>query len=149
MSRGISSLQKRIIQAIANATVNTYDDDAAWERCGGLRTNTTTRYSHVFNLVSDHWWEGVPAQPGERRHAVARSGFSRAVWSLVRRGLVNGLALAWAEVPGGDVVRWQGDRLRPDKDGWLDNSPRLKLLGLTRAGWDVAKQLSDATEATP
>jgi hypothetical protein len=120
MCKGLSKLQHRIMAAIANATVNTYDTDEP----------TEVSYRNVFRAVQGHWYGGVPAIAGEHRYLAAKVAYSRAVTSLIERGLVEGIALGWAAVPTGEVIRWQG--------GGRDDRPRLKMLGLTAAGWAVA-----------
>ncbi len=117
MTRGLSKLQRRILGAIATHTCNDYSDPD---------NITEVKYSTIFRAVVDYWAKGVPLIPGERRYLAARAAYSRAVWALVRRGLLEGVALAWCAVPTGEAIRWQGGD--PDK-------PQLKLIGLTDAGW--------------
>jgi hypothetical protein len=118
MSKGLSKLQMRIVDEIANVTVNTYEPDDP----------TEARYQDVFHAVADYWWRGIPALAGEPRFNSAKVSFSRAVASLIRRGIVEGIALAWCNVPHGEMMRWQGGE-----------NPRLKMLGLTEIGWKVVE----------
>ena len=124
MSKGLSKLQRRILAAIADVTVNTYGTDEP----------TEAKYQAVFHAVADYWWNGIPAMASEPRYTSAKVSFSRAVASLIRRGLVEGIALAWCCVPGGERMRWQGG----------GDNPRLKMLGLTEAGWNAVRM-----ETTP
>lgn len=139
MSRGLSKLQRRIVAAIANATVNAYrsGDDAA------------VRYQTVFGACQDHWLAGVPAIPGEQRLAVAKAAFSRAVWSLIRRGLVDGIALAWCKISTAEFLRWQGGGPTNRREGVARESAFLKMLFLTEARWVVARTYLSGDERQP
>ena len=129
MSKGLSKLQRRILNAIADVTVNTYGTDEP----------TEAKYQAVFHAVADYWWQGTPAMAGEPRYNSAKVSFSRAVASLIRRGLVGGMALAWCGVPGADFVWWQGGGRLRRMNGYPEDRPRLKLLYLTEAGWQAAQ----------
>ena len=139
MSRGLSKLQRRIVATIANATVNAYrsGDDAA------------VHYRSVFGACQDHWFAGVPAIAGERRLAVAKAAFSRAVWSLIRRGLVDGIALAWCEISTAEFLRWQGGGPTNRREGYAKGPAFLKMLFLTEAGWAVARTCLSGDERQP
>ena len=119
MSKGLSKLQRRILAEIADVTVNTY----------GTNEPTEVKYQTVFHAVADYWWQGIPAMADEARYNSAKVSFSRAVGSLIRRGLVEGIALAWCCVPDGEMMRWQGG----------GDKPRLKMLGLTEAGLQAVR----------
>jgi hypothetical protein len=118
-ARGLSALQRRIIKAIANHTVNIYADSG---KAGGWDAS----YSTIRRDVTD----------GDPRSGSNRASFSRAVHSLVRRKLVGGLALAWVNVADQAVMGWQGGGKRQGE--YRDTVPKLRLLSLTEEGWRVA-----------
>ncbi len=144
---GLSKLQKLIVRAIADHTVNTYADDYM----DSLQPNNPMR----DGCVSCATIAGECYSP-EADWQSQKVSFSRAVRSLIfERDLVEGYALGWIIVtkksPGGDgYPRWQGGGRRArDKQFPVcrDPQPRLKLLGLTELGWQVAEQLQAADDA--
>ena len=147
MGRGLSRQQKEILQILGNRTVNIYEpaDELDPFPDGWL---AHVRYGDVFaerysiaEYPSEYWDESTPSQ---------RVSFSRAVKSLMTRGLVEGLALAWLVVganrndcEGGLFWQWEGKgpRVLDHKFGVYDRVPRLKMLGLTETGWKLAHEL--------
>ena len=72
-----------------------------------------------------------------------------ALGRLLAADHITATALAWCDVAAnghlGDPLRWQGGGSRQtDPDGYRHETPRWKLVGLTRDGIDAAARLEAA-----
>lgn len=147
----LSKLQKSILFAIANHTVNSYESDGAHRR-----GEDYISYRELFYAcVDEYWGEGANLK-------AAKVSFSRALRVLVYdKGLVVALALKWvliAKEKGRlfeDDTSWQGGGRRHVSGQFsvggktydhLDDQPRFRMLGLTEEGWRIAHSLAEQTE---
>jgi len=141
----LSKLQRHVIAKLANLIVNSFGDDTEAIECGVA----DVRYRALFNVCSDWWFKGIPAIDGEPRMRVAQSAFSRAVWSLVDRGIVTGMALAWCDITSMDCIRWHGGGPTRRSSGYAERPrPQIKILTLTDFGWRVYRDDTGRTTAS-
>jgi hypothetical protein len=130
----LSKLQKLIIIKLGDVIVNSLDDgphDLAYRR--------------LFEECADYWFKGVPPIEGEPRHKAAKQAFSRAAWSLMDRGILDGIAIAWCEISTTQWIGWQGGGPTSYRDGYAGNPrPQIKKLFLTPFGIVAYKQLGKA-----
>jgi len=139
--RGLSALQRRIMAAIANHTVNIVDE--RHYGTGVRKAGATYATVRKESLEPD----GVGYGGGAGYRTAKRVTFSRAVHSLIRRKLVDGLALGWCLVPSMELLQWQGGGRLPNK---LETSiPKIRLLALTAEGWQAAATIKPAVVQTP
>ena len=135
----LSRLQRDIITATAVVIYNSNDREYLDE----LTHQTVTRTA-AYEATRRRHWPIDPQRSWEAQERSHRSSFDRAVATLLKRGYVNGLALAWVSVGHDeqgrrqpeDVVDWQGGgRQRIDPSGFRNREPVLKRIGLTDKGW--------------
>jgi hypothetical protein len=153
----LSALQKHIIQAIANNTINTYECDKAG-LCGCNHDLKENRIAYAALFAGCRYWDELPLHDSMELHVFGtvspalnarKASFSRALHQLVEpKGLVSAWALAWM---ASDTVsrrfefmHWQGGG-RGKKDRWNLDTPRYRMLELTDEGWEIARSLINPT----
>ena len=140
----LSKLQRHVIAKLANLIVNSFGNDP-----DATESVVDVRYRALFNECSDWWFKGVPAVGNESRMKSAQSAFSRAVWSLVDRGIVTGVALAWCDITSMDCIRWHGGGPSRHVNGYAEAPrPQIKALTLTQDGWRVYRVAQDTPQTT-
>lgn len=139
--RRVSANQRAILAAIANNTINTYDDSCEVTH----PYHGFVAYSKVRDECRNLWSDGPLRLEWNPKVKTIKASFSRAVRSLIASDLLTGLALAWMIVGKGpldgyEFWQWQGGSRRPDSD--LDGGPplKLKMLALTEDGWDFVAE---------
>ena len=133
----LSRLQRNIITATAVAIYNSN----GWQYMDEMMHETVTRTA-AYEATRQRHWTTDPQRSWEAQERSRRSSFDRAVATLLKRGYVNGLALAWVHISHEqgpryeDIHDWQGGgRKRIDPSGFRDREPVLKRLGLNDKGW--------------
>lgn len=110
-----------------------------------LDTNPV-RYSELFDECQAFWTGQHLDSSWERGLRSRKVQFSRVLQRLLADKLVWGLALAWVNVEDEIVFRWQGGgRTTGPADM---NTPRIKMVSLTDAGWERCLLLHKAGETT-
>ena len=144
-----SKLQKHIIKVIANNTVNWYECTGAIEKDlipfhKHSWQEQYINYSELFRKCLTFWNDD--SENWQQIYKARKVSLSRALRSLVKKGLVEALALAWVLITNQhqDLLRWQGrGRRARDKDFPVckDDVPQYKMLGLSEKGWQIAREL--------
>lgn len=121
----LSRLQRRILVEAVALMRNTCDpEDSDFDF-------TYVPRRAVFEACRPYWPEEVQGswRPEER---AKRSSFDRALRTLIKKGLLGGLALAWIdpECPSETRAFWQGG-----------DKPRVQLIHVTRVGLEAFDSL--------
>lgn len=138
----LSKLQKRIIQEIANSTINYLEcDDYHDNREGFISVSTLFRRCYAY-------WEPNEAQRIIDLHELSskdlnrcRASFSRSLHTLFDNGLVDAMVLAWCfyDVHHGlEPIQVQGGGRHKIRQ---EEAKRFRLVTLSDQGWAVARDL--------
>lgn len=142
----LSKLQRRILEELANHTVN---------NCPGDWSEESLTWRDLYYYCATYWHperEGVsaPLYPRTRdfwqdgtKSKTAKVSFSRALRSLWRKGLVRAISPAWVYVSmeGGcesqDILAWIGGGRRAD---YMGPPPKFRIIELTDAGRELIER---------
>ena len=148
MTPTLSKLEKCILLAIANHTINTLECEYSYEHDRGAQfIGNRDLFRACYDFWPDDTQEQIYTLPGDvpKTVKVRRVSFSRSLHRLKDKNLLGALALAWILLEGRheDLYRWQGGGTPKVRNGYKDDVPRFSMLCLTEAGWIVARELGN------
>lgn len=128
---GVSPLERKALLALISLIRDREPDPDEW-----ASTDIPLSVLHERCYAID------PGRSWEIQRRNQRQAMRRALGRLHRDGIIEALALAWANVADGQVIRWQGGGSRKSDGlpGGTD-TPRWRLVGLTREGVALAEAL--------